>query len=71
MINKLLAFFGAIGAILLFFAGKQNEKNKQTKRAIKSVKAAKKVQSDIDTMSSSNKRKRMRKKYSRSGESKS
>ena len=71
MINKLLAAFGAIGAILLFFAGKQNEKNKQTKRAIKSVKAAKKVQSDIDTMSSSNKRKRMHKKYSRFGKSKS
>jgi hypothetical protein len=71
MINKILAFFSATGAILLFFAGKQNEKNKQTKRAIKSVKAAKKVQSNIDTMPSSNKRKRMHKKYSRSGESKS
>ncbi len=70
MVNKLLAAFGTIGAILLFFAGKQNEKNKQTKRAIKSVKKAKKVQSDIDTMSSDAKRKRMRRKYSRSRKSK-
>lgn len=59
-----------IGAVALFFAGKQNEKNKQIKRAIRSVKIAKKVQKDIDGLSSDDKRKRMRKKYSRSGKPK-
>lgn len=71
MLSKLVVLFGAVMSMFLFFLGKQSEKNKNVKRAVKSVKKAKKVQDDIDTMSRNDKRKRMRNKYSRSRKPKS
>jgi len=52
MINKIIAALGFIGGIFLFFLGKQNEKNKQTKRKVETYDESNKTRREVKNIPS-------------------
>lgn len=51
MLTKIIAALGFVGGIFLFFLGKQSEKNKQTKRKVKTYDEANKTRKEVKNIS--------------------